>query len=459
MYSAPPAPSAGDPSPPPAAGQVKPGSRRQLLLLSAVNSADTGEQSVISVMFPAMRAALDLPLAALGILGATAKLAGVVFGPLWVSIAQRVPRTYVLAGCSGLWGVWTIAAGLAQNYVQLLVMSTIVAAGVAGGGPLVSGILGDLFDDKSRGRAAGLLFGSAALFTGLLGPLLGQLSRFEDGWRYGFFTVGVLQILAGVALLLFFKDPGIGAAEPQLAAQADTVRAQRPRAFDRASVRRLLRIRTFPLICAQRLLGSQFILLAFGVVFLVDVRGFSNASASLVTLPAAVSYFFGTLAGGITADRAHRRFPRTGRVAILQTSYLVYGAVAFAATQIAWSSLAVYAVLFSLLGALQGMQPAVNRPLMMSVIPPELRSAAFALFLAVESVAWAAVTILVGRLGDSIGLQGAFLWSLVVMVLAGGLFATLLYRPYAHDLAVLQDELDLRATDGRSSPHEAQQER
>ncbi|MFF8717495.1 MFS transporter [Streptomyces sp. NPDC015184] len=459
MHSAPPAPSSGAVSPPPAAGQGKPGRRRQLFLLSAANSADSGEQSVISVMFPAMRAALDLPLAALGVLGATAKLVGVVFGPLWVSIAQRVPRTYVLAGCSGLWGVWTVAAGFAQNYTQLLVMSTIVAAGVAGGGPLVSGILGDLFDDKSRGRAAGFLFGSAALFTGLLGPLLGQLSRFEDGWRYGFLTVGVLQILAGLALIVFFKDPGIGAAEPQLASLDGAVRVQRTRAFDRASVRRLLRIRSFPLICAQRLLGSQFILLAFGVVFLVDVRRFSNASASLVTLPAAVSYFCGTLAGGVLADRAHRRFPRTGRIAILQTSYLMYGAVAFVATQIVWSSLAVYAVLFSLLGALQGMQPSVNRPIIMSVVPPELRSAAFALFLAIESVAWAAITVLVGHLGDSIGLQGAFLWSLVVIVLAGGLFASLLYRPYAHDLAVLRHELDCRAAHGPQPPREAQQER
>ncbi|MFE6497134.1 MFS transporter [Streptomyces sp. NPDC057748] len=452
MHSAPPVPTDGGASLPPATGQDRPRRRRQLLLLSAANSADSGEQSVISVMFPAIRAALDLPLAALGVLGATAKLAGVVFGPLWVSIAQRVPRTQVLAACSGLWGVWTIATGFAQNYAQLLVMSTIVAAGIVGGGPLVSGILADLFDDKSRGRAAGFLFGSVALFTGALGPLLGQLSRFADGWRYGFFAVGTMQILVGLAVLRYFKDPGVGAAEPQLAALDATAPTRRPQALNRANIRRLLGIRSFALICVQRLFGSQFILLAFGVVFLVDARGFSNASASLVTLPTAVSYFLGTIGGGVLADRMQRRFPRTGRIAILQTSYLVYAVVAFLTTQIPWSSLAAYAALFSLLGALQGMQPSLNRPLIMSVVPPELRSAAFALFLAIESVAWAALTVFVGQLGDSTGLESAFLWSLVVVILAGGLFASLLYRPYARDLTALQHELDRRAAGSGQSP-------
>ncbi|MEW2485491.1 MFS transporter [Streptomyces sp. NPDC048411] len=458
MHSAPPAPSEGAAAPPSSGTGAKPGRRRQLGLLSAAVGADNGEQNVLVVMFPAMRAALGLPLSALGTLGATAKLAGVFFGPLWVSIAQRVPRTYVLAVCSGLWGVWTIATGFAQNYTQLVVMTTVVAAGAAGCGPLVAGIVGDLFDDTSRGRATGFLFAGVALYSGVLGPLLGQLSSFSDGWRYGFFAVGALQILTGLALLRFLRDPGIGAAEPQLAALDPTDRAQRDRAFDRESVRRLMSIRTFPLLCVHRLLGSQFVLLAFGVVFLVEVRGFSNAAASLVTLPTAVSYLVGTLAGGVLADRMQRRFPRAGRIALLQTTYFLYAALAFVTTQIAWSSLPVYAALFSVLGALQGVQPSVNRPLLMSVVPPELRSSAFALFLAVESLGWAAVTFLVGQLGDSIGLEGALLWSLVVIILVGALFASLLYRPYTRDAVALQHELDRRANHAQKSPQAAPQE-
>ncbi|MFE7113039.1 MFS transporter [Streptomyces sp. NPDC057575] len=436
--------------------------RRQLGLLSAAVSTDNGEQNVVSVMFPAMRSALGLPLVALGVLGATTKLAGVVFGPLWVTVAQRYPRKHVLAVCAGLWGVWTLGTGLVQNYAQLVVMSCIAAAGAAGSLPLVSGIVADLFEDKVRGRANGFLFGAVALFTGILGPALGQLSRFEHGWRYGFFAVGTLQILTGLAILRYFKDPGVGAAEPQLAALDDTARPRRSRALDRQSLRELWRIRSFPLMCLQRLLGGQFVLLAFGVVFLVDARGFSNAAASIVTLPASVSYLLGTLVGGLLADRTQHRFPRTGRIAVLQADLLAYAAVAFVTTQFVWPSLAVYAVLFSVLGALMGVQPSVNRPIVMSIVPPELRGAAFAVFLAVESVGWAAITLLVGRLGDSIGLDGAFLWVLVVLILVAGLLASPLYRTYGRDVAAVQAALDRQAastSEATERTHQAQQER
>ncbi|MEU1287726.1 MFS transporter [Kitasatospora sp. NPDC005856] len=433
-------------------GRAKQGRWRQLGLLSAALGTDSGEHSAVSVMFPAMRTALGLPLSALSILVATGRLAGVLFGPLWVGLAQRFPRKYVLAGCAGLWGVWTVATGFAQNYTQLLVLFAVAAVGVAGSGPLVNGILADLFDDRTRGRASGVLFGSVALFTALLGPLLGQLSVLDGGWRYGFFVLGGLQLLAGVAILLFFEDPGVGASEPQLAGLRAESRTPRSRAFDRESLRRLMAVRSFPLMCLQRLLSAQFVMVAFGVVFLVDARGFDNSEASLVVLPAALSYLLGTLAGGLVADRAQRRFPRAGRVAVLQAAFLGYGAIAYVATQIAWTQLAVYAFLFSLLGALQGVQPGVNRPVVMAITPPELRSAAFAVFIGIEGVGWAAITLAVGYLGDTVGLQTAFLWVLVVVILVNGLLVTLLYRPYAGDVAAVQAELDRRATESRPLP-------
>ncbi|MFF2955052.1 MFS transporter [Kitasatospora sp. NPDC057965] len=438
-----------------AAGRAGKGRWRQLGLLSAAMATDSGEQGAVSVLFPAMRSALNLPLSALSLLVALSRIIGVVFGPLWVSLAQRFPRKYVLAVSSGLWGVWTIATGFAQNYLQLVVLFGIAAAGVVGSAPLVNGILADLFDDRTRGRAAGVLFGTVALVTGILGPLLGQLSRVDGGWRYGFFAVGALQLLAGLAILLFFQDPGVGGSERQLAALKAGSAAPRGRAFDRASLRRLAGIRSFPLMCLQRLLSAQFVMIAFGVVFLVDDRGFSNAEASLVVLPTSLSYLAGNLVGGLAADRVQLRFPGSGRIAVLQTALLGYGAVAYVATQIDWTHLGIYAVLFSLLGLLQGLQPSVNRPVVMAITPPELRGAAFAVFLGLEGIGWAVITVVVGFLGDAIGLQGTFLWTVVVVVLANGLLATPLYRTYGRDVAAVQAELDRRA-DSRPLPNETQ---
>ncbi|SCF56749.1 MFS transporter [Streptomyces sp. Ncost-T10-10d] len=425
----------------------KPRSWRQVALLGGLISADSGEGSVVSVLFPALRTALGLPLAALGVLVGVGKLVGVVFGPVWVAVAERYPRKNVLGVCSGLWGVWTIAAGFAQNYVQLLVLFTIAAAGVAGGGPLVNGLLADLFDDRMRGRAAGYMYGLASLATGISGPLLGLLSDVKDGWRYGFFVAGSIQVVFGVLILLFLRDPGVGAAEPQAAGAASVERA-----LTWARARELLGNRSLLLICVQRLTTGQFVVLSFGVTFLVDVRGFANSEASFLTVPFAIAYFAGTFLGGLVTDRVHRRNPRTGRVAALQFTVFAYALGAYVTTQFVWSSLGTYIALFSVLAFVQGATPGINRPLVMSVTLPEMRSAAFALMLSAEAAGWAFTTVLVGYIGDAFGLQAAFLWVVVVLMLANGILLTLLYRTCPRDASALQAELDRRAAGAGAGP-------
>ncbi|MEV5205098.1 MFS transporter [Streptomyces sp. NPDC053720] len=426
-----------------------PGSWRQVSLFGGLLSVDNGESSVVSVLFPALRTALGLPLAALGALTSVSKLVAVFLGPIWVLVAQRYSRKTVLAVCSGLWGVWTMACGLAQNYVQLLILFTIAAAGVAGGGPLANGLLADLFDDGTRGRASAFLYALAAIGVGVSGPLLGQLADTEDGWRYGFFAAGALQVVAGILVLLFLRDPGVGAAEPQLGAGARP--SVRERDLTWARVRELLRNRTLLVICGQRLFTGQFVLLAFGVTFLVEERGLSNAAASTITLPVAVAYIAGTLLGGVITDRLHRRNPRTGRIRVMQCVLFAYVAMAAVTTQITWSSQSAYFLLFALIAAVQSALPGINRPLTMAAVLPELRSAAFALMLSVEAAGWAVTTLCVGFVGDAFGLQTAFLWFVVVLTLIGALLITLLYRTYPRDAAAVQAELDRRSATAATS--------
>ncbi|MFJ4677562.1 MFS transporter [Kitasatospora sp. NPDC088783] len=419
-----------------------PARRRQLALLSALIAFDNTEAGIASVMFPMLRTALALPVSALGVLVAVSRIAGMVAGPLWLLALRRVSRRTLLALCAGFWGVWTAAAGLAQDFWQLLLLFAVGAAGIAGAGPLVNGLLVDLFDDRSRGRAAGALYGTAALITALAGPLLGQLTRVHDGWRYGFLASGALQILIGVLVLLFLRDPGVGAAEPRL--------GRAPAAAPgRAGTRRLLAVPTLRVLLLQRLTNGQFVLQVSGVVLLVDGFGYSNALAATVVLPASLAYLLGTYAGGLLSDRLHRRHPRTGRLVLLQAALLAYGVLAYPASQIAWHHIAVHAALFSVLAFLQGVNPGINRPLVAAVTAPELRNAAFALMLSTELVCTAWTSLALGYLADALGIRAAFLWLLVVLVLANGLLASLFHRTYHRDAAALQAELDRRRAEHR----------
>jgi predicted MFS family arabinose efflux permease len=407
----------------PAAPAARTGRWGQLALLSGLISMDNSEGSVASVLFPALRTALGVPLSALGVLVAASKLAGMVTGPLWVALAQRTNRKAVLVISSGLWGGWSVAAGLAQNWTQLVLLFTIA-------------VLADLFDDSTRGRASGYLYGGAAVALALIGPLLGQLSRVHDGWRYGFFASGAVTLLFGVLVLLFFQDPGVGAADGRR-----TSSPALPRTLSRAAVHELFGIRTLRLFLIQRATTSQLTMQSIGVVYLVDVFHYSNATAALVTAPYALAYLLGTVLGGIVADRAQRRRPGAGRLLTWQAATLAWAVVALLGTQITWPSIWIYAACFSALGLLQGFNPGANRPILMAVTRPDLRSAAFALMLSAESVGWALNTLAVGYLSDVIGLRAAVLWLVVVVCLANGLFLSTLYRPYARESGALRQAL------------------
>ncbi|MBV1935622.1 MFS transporter [Streptomyces sp. BV286] len=421
-----------------------PGRWRQLSLVGGTLLVDSTEAGLINGLFPVIRQALGISLSGLGVLTAAGKIAGVITGPLWVWAARRYSRKSVLAVSSGFWGVFGIGAGFAQNFTQLLVLCTLLSAGYAAAGPLANELIGDLFDSRSRGRAVGVLYGTLNLTSSLLAPLLGQLAGVEDGWRWGLWGIGTLNVLVGIALCFWLRDPGPGASEDQLAGLNQATRTAQAK-VNRAQVAALFRIPSLVVLLCSRLLSGHLLLLIFGVVFLVDVYGFSTQVAAVVMLPMGIGYFAGTLLGGVLSDWAVRRNPRNGLVVVLQTAQFAFAVVAFFGTQIDYGGIGLFAFFFGLMGLVQGINPGVNRPMLMAVTLPELRGAAFTVYLNVfEAIAWAMFSLGAGYLGDVIGLRQVFLWILVVLMVLNGLFLTLLYPVYARDVAAVEAELDRR---------------
>ncbi|MFE3027399.1 MFS transporter [Nocardia tengchongensis] len=411
-----------------------PGARRRrgknLSLLTASHAMDNAESSVTTVLFPLMRDALGLSATALGTIVAVGKIVGAVSGIPWVFLARRYPRTTVLAICAGFWGVWAMAAGLSNTFGQFVILYGIAAAGFAGAGPIALGMVGDIYDDNHRGRATGLFYAGVALTTGVAAPLFGRLSGFANGWRYGFFISGGLCVLVGVLILAFLDDP----VREQHRGPAVDHRART--IFD--GLRELFAVQTFRYILAQRLLSGQNVIMSFGVVFLVQDRGFTTATASVIALPFAIGYVLGTLAGGRVLDSVHQAYPRGGRIAMLQASQLAFAGIAFLGTQLAWHSIGVYVAIFAVLGLLQGQVPVVNRPLIMAVVSPQLRPLAFAVSVSMaDAIAYGSYALLTGVLGDAIGLQGALLVVTVLLTAVNGVASGLLYRPHARDSAAI----------------------
>lgn len=89
-----------------------------------------------------------------------------LLSPLAGLFGDRVNRVYVIGFASFLWGIMTIAMGLAQNYTQMLAFSCVNGLGLALLIPCVQSLLADYYAPASRGRAFGLLYFTSSLGKG-----------------------------------------------------------------------------------------------------------------------------------------------------------------------------------------------------------------------------------------------------------------------------------------------------
>ncbi|MGW0202723.1 MFS transporter [Nonomuraea sp. NPDC003201] len=416
---------------------------RNLAVLSGVSVVDNTEAGLINTVFPTLAAALRLNSGHLGIIAALGKIASVPAGPFWVWLSSKIGRRGALVATTVTGGLFGIAAGFSQNFVQLLICCTLMSAAVIGGSPIAMAVIADSFADEQRARANGIFFGTLQLAAIVLAPVMAVFVGREDGWRWALWTLGGVCIVAGFVVAAFFTDPGIGSSEKQLADLANEDRTKAKVTV--ASVVGLFRIPTYSVMMVSRLLSGHLLIAIFGVQFLVTERGIDNATAILVALPFGIGYSVATLSAGFILPRLDRLMPSRGRVLVLQLAQILFAVIAFFGTQFRYETIATYAVFWALLGACQGLNPPVNRPIVAGVVLPELRGQAYAIWLTVfETIAWALFSLLAGSLAATLGIQGVFLWVLVILMIVNGLLLSVLYVTYPRDTARIGQQLELR---------------
>ncbi|WP_246161019.1 MFS transporter [Nesterenkonia halophila] len=405
---------------------------RNLFTLTGSTAIDSTEQSAISTIFPTIASALGLNSGHLGIMTAAGKIASAPAGPAWTWLAARTSRKFVLVTTSLAGGAFGVAAGFSHEFWMLLVLNTLMAASLVGGSPVANAFIMDCFEDRRRGQAMSVLYGFAAAIGSFTGPLLGLFTQLDDGWRIGLFTMGVIAITAGLAQWVLIRDPGIGASEPELGDLDQTKRgAERA---DLTSILSLFRVPTFSIMMVSRMLSGHLLITVFGVTFLVDERGFDNATASLVLVPFGLGYLAGIFGGGALLARLDDVLPHRGRVWYIQAAQVLFAVAALIGTQSEATSIWYYATFWALMGACQGMNPPVNRPIISSVISPHQRGQAMAIFITVfETLAWAAFSLGAGQLAEVLSIEGVFFWVLGVLMIVNALVLGLLHRTYPRD--------------------------
>ncbi len=390
---------------------VKKQRTKNLFALAAGNFVDQGEGQALSVLFPAIRSALNIGYGELGVLSGWRNLVQSVSSPLWGYLADRFSRKWIVVFGTGIWGIWTLACGFAGNYDELFWLRTISAVGLGCLLPPTFSMIADMYGPEERGRANGILgsigFLGIILSVLILGWILGIPSL---GWRWGFFVLGAASILSGILIALLVKEPARGAAEPELKNHLEVSDAAQFR-IKPADVLEILRIPTMWVTFIQGIFGTApwVVMGTYLVTWLVDQRGIAENTAPTVFAVILIGQAVAQYAGGIIADAMHRRDPLRGRIIISQVSIL----------NGVWMTAVIFSVpmgflpllLFSLLtGCLIGWAGKGGRdPILQAVLRPELRSTAWSMIAAVEGGLSALSAFLSGWLAVTYGLSAAMI--------------------------------------------------
>src|SRR5687767_5354335 len=124
-----------------------------------------------------------------------------VFGKL-ADLRGRKP--WLLFGVA-LFLVGSVASGLSQSLVQLIIFRVVQGLGAGSMGPLALTVVSDLYSFKERGRVQGF-FGSVWGISAVVGPLLGGAIVKVLSWRWVFFVNVPIGLVAALLLVSAFHE-------------------------------------------------------------------------------------------------------------------------------------------------------------------------------------------------------------------------------------------------------------
>jgi MFS family permease len=421
--------------------------RRTLFALSFGYFIDQGEGQALSVLFPTLQALWGLSYSNLGVISTIRNLLQSISSPFWGYISDKVSRKLVILFGTGIWGLWTAAVGLTQNFGQLLTIRAISGIGLGCLLPATFSIMSDTFPPKDRGKALGLMeaIGVFGIIIATVG--LGFLAT-PTLWRWGYFLLGGFSVLSGIMVWYLVEEPVRGEAEPELAGKITEQDAQKF-GLQFSDLPKVLKIPTIWVAIGQGLAGTMpwVVMASFLITWLVNDRNIPAENATLVFAGIVLGTVFSNIIGGFLGDWAEQMSPKYGRTMIGQIS-IVSGIplsyILFTQTE-NWSLWELIGLAFFTALMISWPGKGAKEPMMQGVVPPELRGSAFSITTFIESGFAAIAGVIAGTLADRIGLSQALIWTVPFpWIICAALFS-LFYITYPKDALKLRQLMAERA--------------
>lgn len=324
-----------------------------MTLLICVTLAEGADNSIFPSITKALERTISFDVGVLGRLATVQLLVQAFAGPFWGVMASRgyMTRKSILSMCTMGQGLATLVMWVfVENEPIMWALRAVNGASLAGLRPIANSIVGDRFDDDTRGKYFGYIM--MALQSGIAicsvavtitsewctnGP-----QRFGDcpespkdcdakaepcqcdgfyGWQVSFILIGILTIALAPAIFFRLNAPPVKVNE-SAAKQGGGF------ATELQQLGRLFRRPTFAILVFQGCFGL-IPWRAFDFrTFFFETAGLDKTQVATINVAGGIAAAFGSLLGGLIGDALNKCWWLHGRVLAAEIS--VYGGIPFA---------------------------------------------------------------------------------------------------------------------------------
>ena len=423
---------------------LREGGTRTILIVGLLGFIEFFDNTALAVLAPDIQKSLDVSDTVLGVI---AGAFGVLFllGSVPISsLADRVPRKYVITGAMTAWSFVIMATGLVTNAFQLFVARLGAGLGQSYSLPVTGPLLMDTYPIGARGKIFALN-GGLTVFGLALAPLfaggVAALAGGDEGWRWVFILTGIIALPLAISAITI-KEPRRGRHEmisvlgEELVEDTGELPISLSVAFER-----LRKIRSFYFfLTGMAALGfALFSTPIFLNLFFEDELGLDAFERGLVGTVTFLPALASIAIAGRHSDELFRRSPPAAMV-FVGVLVALYGSFQVTAIWMpnVWTVVPLLALAVALARAAFAILPAV----ISTIIPYRLRSRGIALvgiYLFLFGAFFGAV--LTGLLSDAFGPRTALTIVILPSTLIGGLLISIGARYVRGDISRVVEEL------------------
>ena len=398
-----------------------------LAVFWAIYLLNYADRQVLSSVLPLIKQEYQLTDSQLG------ALSGVffwVFAPLVLisgNLSDMYSRRTIIVCALIVWSAATAGSGLIAGFAGLLLMRGLTAIGESFYYPAASSMLSDMHGAGTRSTAMSLHQSAVYLGTMTSGTLAAYVGQ-TYGWRWAFLVFGAVGIAMAAVARLTLREPQRGAAD-QRAVEVLSV-ADRFKVILACPTVGLLTIGTISkiLVLAAYLSWTPTLLFRKFGMTLVEAGFHATFWHNMGALA-------GVLAGGRMADALRARTD-ISRPVILFAG--LAGGVPFIYLLGSSSDRMVVFVSLALFGFCRGMFDSNEFAAVYDVIRPEARATVTGVMMCLGFIAGGFAPLLVGRVGETLGLDKAVSWLSVAYAVGAMAAASACLFTFRKDLAKMR---------------------